>query len=123
MDEVLFILVDAVGDELTMQCENKDNAPNCLWQIQGLPEKFTDLPQNDAKYYKRHTTKMTIKNISSTDSGIYRCRLFWASNDNRYSSPFELSKYLFCCSSSMNIFPIQTHISYKQEFHQPKCIA
>ncbi|CAC5387044.1 unnamed protein product [Mytilus coruscus] len=84
------IIADAVGDEQILKCENSVNARNCLWQRQGLNGAFTDIPPDDAKYYKRHTTTMTIKKFTSTDSGVYRCRLFWESTNNRYSSPIEL---------------------------------
>ncbi|CAC5387049.1 unnamed protein product [Mytilus coruscus] len=52
---------------------------------------FEDLSQNDTKYSRRHSLIMTIKNVDIRDSGVCRCRLFWKSENNRYSSHIQLN--------------------------------
>lgn len=90
--QFFYILVDVIGIEQILKCDNSVNAPNCLWQRQDYYGRFVDIQPNGAKYSNRINTKMTIKNVDSRDSGVYRCRLFWDSGTNRYSSPIELSK-------------------------------
>lgn len=94
IDAFFYILVDVIGNEQTMQCDNSIRATYCLWQRQSNNGTFEDLRPNDAKYSKIHNCIMKIKNIDSRDSGVYRCRLFWSSGNNHYSSHIELSKYI-----------------------------
>lgn len=93
--KLFLILVDDVGSEQTLKCKNVNRATFCLWQRQQLNGEFTDLPNNDEKYYKKHTQTMKIKKLNSNDSGVYRCRLFWKSRKTEYSKPIKLCKYIF----------------------------
>lgn len=91
------LLVGKVRSEQTLTCENKPYRENCIWQRQGDDEKFVDLPKNDVKYINHNTSKMTFIKMDISDSGLYRCRLFKTSNDNYFSPPIRLCKYLFSC--------------------------
>lgn len=80
-----------VGSDQTLTCLNDMKAFHCIWQRLSDNGTFADL-KKDSRYIKHDSTIITIQNLTSSDSGVYRCRLFGGPVKTHYSSPIALCK-------------------------------
>ncbi|XP_052065714.1 receptor-type tyrosine-protein phosphatase mu-like isoform X2 [Mytilus californianus] len=68
-------LAAIVGGKVNLDCDKR--GASFEWQKQDNSYNFLYLPYDDVKYDGRRTSHLTIKNVDTNDSGVYRCYAYY----------------------------------------------